>query len=48
MAKTYRKNTEEKLNNEEYWDSISRKLTDAAKEICDTKKRQIANPWTVG
>ena len=32
----------------EDWDSISRKLTDAAEEICGTKKRQIANPCTVG
>ena len=25
-----------------------RKLTEAAEEVCGTKKRQIANPWTVG
>ena len=48
MAEAYRKKTEEKLNNEEDWDSISRKLTEAAEEVCGTKKRQIANPWTVG
>ena len=48
IAEAYHKKTEEKLNNEEYWNSISRKLTDAAEEICGTKKRQIANPWTVG
>ena len=48
IAKAYRKKTDEKLNNEENWDSISRKLPDAAKEIRGTKKRQIANPWTVG
>ena len=48
MAEAYRKKTEEKLNNEEDWDSISRKLTEAAEEVCGTKKRQIANPWIVG
>ena len=48
MAEAYRKKTEENFNNEENWDSISRKLTDAAEEICGTMKRQIANPWTVG
>ena len=48
MAEAYDKKTEEKLNNEEDWNSISRKLTDAAEEICGTKKRQITNPWTVG
>ena len=36
MEEAYHKKTEENLNNEE------------EEEICGTKKRQIANPWTVG
>ena len=48
MSEAYRKKTEEKLNNEEDWDSISRKLTEAAEEVCGPKKRQIDSPWTVG
>ncbi|XP_063722275.1 uncharacterized protein LOC134848689 [Symsagittifera roscoffensis] len=37
-----------KLNKKNDWDSISRKLTETAEEVCGTKKRKIANPWTVG